>query len=86
MALGSLLEALTRDRVIQQTRDDLDRAISARIAVPYSAAPYVTAALSEGMEQVVIVTPTDRVAYELVDQLQDFMSVNEVVMFPAWET
>jgi transcription-repair coupling factor (superfamily II helicase) len=86
MALGSLLEALARDRVIQQTRDDLDRGLSARIASPASAAPYVTAALSDGMEQVVIITPTDKVAHELVDQLQDFMASDEIVMFPAWET
>lgn len=86
MTFKSLAQAICKapefESVITSLRNGADVGISA----PSTTATFAVAAIATHEKPLLVITPSERSAEELVESLSDFVDAAEIAFFPAWET
>ena len=85
MTLKLISEAIAKDKIVQGALSDLDSGLKVRLAVTKSSIPYLAATVAES-RPVVLIASTERAAQDLANALTDFVSEENIAVFPAWET
>ena len=85
MTLKLISDAIANDPIVQGALSDLDSGLKVRLAVAKSAIPYLAATVAS-TRPVVLVASTERSAQDLANALTDFVSQENIAVFPAWET
>ena len=86
MSLVDALPYLEPDDNFQSALEAIHAKQSIRIACGQAAFPYIAGYLAQYAAGVVVITPSDRAAFELHNQLHDFVAPQDMAVFPAWET
>ena len=85
MSLKLISDAIASDKIFQGALSDLSAGLKVRLAVNKTAIPYLAGTVAQ-TRPVVLIAATERAAQDLANSLQDFVPVENIAVFPAWET
>ena len=86
MTFETLSRALSKAPAFESVFTSLENSEDVDLSAPSTTAAFTIAALLTREKPLLVITPSERSAEELVESLSDFVDSSAITFFPAWET